>query len=122
MLELNSGALDKLKESADEIIKQNQADIKRDATGLIAYYNKQVQTDQKISRKIAKEVTDTSIDEGTSKRYLYQYSADGGKFQSYVESLSKKTQEAIYPLLEKEFPELESNFSNLNEISSSLKI
>ena len=116
LLELNSGALDKLKESTDEIIKQNQADIKRDATGLVASYNKQVETDQKISRKIAKEVTDTSIDEGTSKRYLYQYSADGGKFQSYVESLSKKTQETIYPLLEKEFPELESNFSNLNEI------
>lgn len=116
LLELNSGALDKLKESTDEVIKQNQADIKRDAIGLVTSYNRQIETDQELSRKIAKEVADTSIDEGTSKRYLYQYSAGGGKFQSYVESLSEKTQEAIYPLLEKEFPNLESNFSNLNEV------
>ena len=116
LLELNSGALEKLKESTDEVIKQNQSDIKRDAIGLVASYNRQISTDREISSKIAKEVADTSIDEGTSKRYLYQYSAGGGNFQSYVESLSEKTQEAIYPLLEKEFPDLESNFSNLNEV------
>lgn len=112
-LQLNANALSDLKKSTDEVIEQNQRDIKRDIVGQVRAYDNRLSTDKSLAKQFQKDIYDTAIDGVVGKGFT-----NTSVFQETLQSLSDDVQETLFKELLPLLPELNDDFSNLNEILS----